>query len=76
MKNAIPNHQRVHLHYNKKKLNEHRPSKAWFLSGFVTIRETVQASILSFHADIPGNSLLGLYFLPPHLTGTGYHYVL
>jgi hypothetical protein len=42
----------------------------------MTIREIVQASILSFHADIPGNSLLGLYFLLPHLTGNFYHYVL
>lgn len=76
MKNAIPNQQRVNLHYNIKKLYEHRPSIAWFLSGFMTIREIARASIFSFHVDIPGNSLLELYFLLPHLTGTGYHYVL
>jgi hypothetical protein len=28
------------------------------------------------HADIAGDSLLGPYFLPPHLPGTGYHYFL
>lgn len=76
MKNAVPNQQRVNLHYNIKKLYEHMPSKAWFLSSFMTIREIVRASILSFHVDIPGNRFLGLYFLLPHPTGIGYHHVL